>query len=461
MAGVYLMALLGGVLSEAKSKEVDLPNIIFILADDLGYMDLGCHGSNYFETPNIDSFSNGAMEFQAYYTAPVCKPTRAALMTGKSPARLHITCVGRVPGPPLAKTFPKTEYSLPKILKSAGYQTAVFGKWGIPRPVDSGFDIEKTGAGVVQSHFAPWYTDGRKSTLPDAEKEEYLADVLTSAACDFMESKKDEPFFMFVSYYAVHTPLQAPEVLRKKYESKSSGSNLNPLYGAMVDNLDTNFGVLLAKIKQLELSEKTIIIFTSDNGGLEHFWGVDVTSNAPLRGEKGMLYEGGIRVPFFIRWPGVTKPGSKSETPISIEDILPTLSEIANSTIPASVKKDLDGKSMVPLLKGEQLEHRADLFWHYPQYHDRFAARPASAIRSGDWKLIDFITEEKLELYHLKEDVGENNDLAQKYPEKAKELYQKLQAWREKVGADPPPGPDEVLRQWMKDEQGVYRKKRS
>lgn len=463
---IFLVCLIGAILSgcnsEKRETNIDQKlNVIFVLADDLGYMDLSYRGSEFYETPNIDKFAKGCMEFTEFYSAPTCAPTRSALITGKSPARLNITCVGRLPGPELAQNLPKTEYSLPKTFKALGYQTAVFGKWGIPGPVDKGFDVEETGGGVVHSHFYPWYKGGVKSTLPVAKEGEYLADVLTSEACKFMESAQRKPFFIYLPYYGVHTPLEVSEELKNKYENKAcNGDSLNPVYAGMVENLDTNFGKLLNKVKELGLAENTIIIFTSDNGGLMHFWGTSVTSNIPLKGEKGMLYEGGIRVPFFIRWPGVTKAENKCNIPVAIEDIVPTLSEVIGCDIPDSISKEMDGKSIIPLLKGDSLNRR-DLYWHYPHYHDRFEAHPASAIRSGDWKLIDFLVEGRQELYNLKNDIGESHDLTTEYPEKAKELSDKLDMWRKKVNAKIPPTPEDVARTWGKNEQGVYIKKSS
>ncbi len=243
------------------------PNIVLVLADDLGYMDLSLRGSNYYETPNIDRFSKEGMEFTQFYTPPTCAPSRVALLTGKSPARLNTTCVGRLPGPAeeRPRTLPPSDFSLPKIMKASGYETAIMGKWGLPGAVDNGFNIQKIGNGIVQSHFYPWY-ESRKSALPVAKEGEYLADVLTSEASKFMESTKEKPFFLYLSHYAVHTPIQAPKKLITKYKEKSpdlDGGHSNPTYAAMVENFDTNFGKLLSKIDQLGLSQNTIILTLS------------------------------------------------------------------------------------------------------------------------------------------------------------------------------------------------------
>jgi len=436
-------ALMWATLHAADAPVIAKPNIVFILADDLGYMDLGCHGSKYYETPNIDRFAAQAMRFTDAYSAPVCAPTRAALMTGKSAARLRRTCV-RLPGVPLVHTLPLSEYTLAELLRDRGYRTAIFGKWQLSKPArgqlqDYGFETCVGVSGGTGSHIFPYRLPG----LEQGNAGEYLADRLTAEACRFMEEKKSRPFFVYLSHYAVHTPLQAkPELLEKWQKKPVSGGQNNPTYAAMVESLDDSIGQLLHKIEELGLTDRTVLVFTSDNGGLDHYFNnVHVTSNAPLRGEKGMVYEGGIRVPLLVRWPGVTRAGTTGNVPVAVEDYYPTIAEIAGATIPPEVREKQDGTSFAALLRGNSTARDRALYWHYPHYHDRFPPDPAGAIREGDWKLIEFFDPWRLELYHLTEDIGENNNLAAKMPDKAQAMQKKLAAWRERVGAQMPVPP--------------------
>lgn len=428
----------------ADTRTTNRPNIVYILADDLGDMDLGCHGSKYYETPNIDRFAAQAMRFTDGHSAPVCAPTRAALMTGKSPARLHRTCV-RLPGVPLVHTLPPAEYTLPKLLRDHGYRTAIFGKWQLSKPVkgrlqDYGFETCVGVSGGTGSYFFPYKLPG----LEQGSEGEYLTDRLAAEACKYLEDHKDQPLFIYLSHYAVHTPLQAKPELVKKYEKKPPcGGQNNPTYAAMVESLDDSVGRVLRKIDELGLADRTAVVFTSDNGGLEHFFdNVHVTSNAPLRGEKGMVYEGGIRVPLMIRWPGVTRPGTTCNVPVAIEDHYPTIAEIAGAAIPPSVLAAQDGTSFAALLRGTSMRADRALCWHYPHYHDRFPPDPAGAIREGEWKLIEFFDPGRLELYRLSDDLGEQNNLAAAMPDKARAMQQKLAAWRERVGAEMPVRPE-------------------
>ncbi|NLS94127.1 MAG: sulfatase [Planctomycetaceae bacterium] len=420
--------------------ETERPNIVFVLADDLGYMDLGCHGSKYYNTPNLDQFAAQAMGFTDAHSAPVCAPTRAALMTGKSPARLHMTCV-RLPGVHLVRTLPLSEYTIAELLRDQGYRTAIFGKWQLSKPAkgqlqDYGFQKCVGVSGGTRSHFFPYRLPG----LEHGSEGEALADRLTAEACKFMEENKSGPFFVYLSHYAVHTPLQADPKLQRKYEAKPPvGGQNNPVYGAMVEGLDRSVGQLLHKIGELGREERTVVIFTSDNGGLDHFFGgVHVTSNLPLRGEKGMVYEGGVRVPLMIRWPGVTRAGTVCAVPVAVEDYYSTIAEIAGAAIPPEVASCLEGRSIAPLLRGEEVKRDGPIYWHYPHYHDRFPPDPAGAIREGDWKLIEFFQDGRLELYNLAADIGESDSLASQMPDKARDLQRKLAAWREKVGAEMP-----------------------
>ena len=441
---IMTLTLLFGNCTGIKSpKQTDKPNIIFILADDLGYMDLVCHGSKYYETPNIDRFATQSMRFTDAHSAPVCVPTRAALMTGKSPARLHMTCV-RLPGVALEKSLPVSEYTIAELLLDQGYHTAIFGKWQLSKPVngnlrDYGFETCMGVNGGTSSYFFPYKLPG----LEQGSKGEYLTDRLTMEACKFMEENKKNPFFIYLSHYAVHTPLHAKPELLEKYRKKaaSSGQN-NPIYAAMVESLDNSIGLVLTKIEELGLADRTIVIFTSDNGGLDHYFNnIHVTSNYPLRGEKGKIYEGGIRVPLMIRWPGITSAGSTCNVPVTIEDYYPTIAEMSGSRITTELLDNQDGKSFAALLRSESMEQDRALYWHYPHYHDRFKPDPVGAIREGDWKLIEFFDPWRLELYNLSDDIGEQNNLAEKYPDKVLIMQKKLIAWRKRVGADMPVRP--------------------
>lgn len=434
---IVLLLCSSAALHAAESPK---PNILFILADDLGYMDLGCHGSKYYETPNIDRFATQAVRFTDAHSAPVCAPTRAALMTGKSPARLHMTCV-RLPGVRLVRALPISEYTLAELLRECGYRTAIFGKWQLSKPVkgalqDYGFDTCVGVSGGTSSYFFPY----KLPELAEGSEGEYLTDRLAAEACKFMERHQSDPFFIYLSHYAVHTPLHAKPELLKKYEKKPAwGGQNNPTYAAMVESLDSSIGQVLSKIEELGLADRTVVIFTSDNGGLDHYFnGVHVTSNAPLRGEKGMLYEGGIRVPMMVRWPGVTRAGTTCDAALAVEDHYPSIAQIAGATIPPETRKDIEGISYVPLLRGESAKRDRPIYWHYPHYHDRFPPDPAGAIREGDWKLIEFFKDGRLELYRLPEDLGETNNLSAKMPDRARALQARLAKWRESVGAEMP-----------------------
>ncbi len=412
------------------------PNIVFILVDDMGWPDLGCYGNTFHETPNIDRLATQGMRFtDAYAACPVCSPTRASLLSGQYPA--HVGVTDFIPGhwrpyEKLRVPVNRTQYlpleivTLAEALKPAGYVSAMIGKWHLggrdQSPEKQGFDFAQQGG--------PNQTDKRVTTY-------------TKAALEFMEKNRDKPFFLYLSHNTVHIPLEAPKELVDKYKRKSkpaTGVN-NPTYAAMVEHLDWSTGQVLAKLDALKLTDETIVVFFSDNGGLRQIYtgnGPIVSTNAPLRDEKGTLYEGGIREPLIVRWPGKVEPGTTCNTPVTSVDFYPTLLEIAGAAKPAG--QALDGQSLIPLLKQQgQLEPRA-IYWHYPHYHHSV---PAGAIRQGDWKLIEFFDDRHVELYNLANDIGEKTDLAQSNPTKAKELREKLAAWRESIkAAMPEPNPD-------------------
>ena len=421
-------------------------NVVVILADDLGWADLGCYGSKYHRTPALDQFAQSGMKFtHAYAAAPVCSPTRAGLMTGKHPARLNIT--DWLPGrpyradqrqlpPELADRLPAEEKTLARILKDNGYTTGLFGKWHLggqgAEPDKYGFDVNVGGdhTGTALSYFAP-FQDKKGRSMPGLEKApdgEYLTDRLTIEAEKFIEANKDKPFFLYMPHYTVHLPLKAKAELIAKYKPGTLGQQGNPTYAAMLESLDESVGKILKKLDDLKLSDRTLVIFASDNGGVSALTaGMPPTSNAPLREGKGFLYEGGIRVPLLVRLPGVTKPGSTNAEPVCAIDFLPTV-------LQACGIKDTearDGISVLPALKGQPLG-REFLAWHYPHYHN---GNPGGAIRAGDWKLIEYFDTGRKELFDLKKSPNESQNVAESNPEMVKTLSDKLEAWRKRVGA--------------------------
>ncbi|HEX8522059.1 MAG TPA: sulfatase [Tepidisphaeraceae bacterium] len=438
----------------ARGDTTHSPNIIFILADDLGWTDLGCFGSKYYETPNIDRLASQGMKFTNGYSAgPNCTPTRAALMSGEYGARTGVFTVGSIDrfdwrSQPLAppqnvQNLPQSIRILPQPLKDAGYATAMFGKWHLGQsgefhPSKRGFDE----AIVSQGKHFNFMTD----PAVDHPKDQYLADFLTDRAVEFIKKNKDQPFFLYLPHFGVHAPKEAKAELIKKFKAKPRvGGHHDPVYAAMIYSVDESVGRIMATLDELKLSDNTLLIFSSDNGGVGGYGreglekAHDTTDNSPLRGGKGMLYEGGVRVPFIFRLPGVIQPGSTSDTPIISVDLYPTFVELAHATAPAQPH---DGVSLVPLLKGQSLERDA-IFWHFPGYLgapgvDQWRTKPGAAVRSGDYKLIEWYESGKLELYNLKNDISQKNDLAEKEPEVAHSLHAKLVAWRASAGAKIP-----------------------
>jgi len=422
-------------------------NFVFILIDDMGWSDLPCYGHKFHETPNIDRLARQGMRFTSAYASPVCSPTRAAIMAGQYPARLGITDFISPDGlghqrpwakllpPRINVELPLQTVTLAEALQQAGYTTGLFGKWHLgfrPQflPKYQGFDEMLVQRGT---HF-------NFKTIPPTEldKDAYLAEVLTGRAEKFLEDNKDKSFFLYLTHFAVHIPLQARQELIEKYKNKprpAAGVN-NPTYAAMVEHVDRSVGRILKKLDELNLSDNTMVIFFSDNGGLRKRFdkqGPVVTTNAPLRDEKGSLYEGGIREPLIVRWPGVVEPGTLCNQPVTAVDFYPTLVEIAGGRLAADCA--LDGESILPLLTQAGSLRRDAIYWHYPHYHH---ARPAGAVRQGDWKLIEQYETGQLQLYNLAADIGEQHNLAEQMPEKARRLQQKLAQWRKSVGAQMP-----------------------
>lgn len=434
------------------------PNIIFILADDLGYTDLACYGSKYYETPNIDGLAKQGIRFtDGHSCGPNCQPSRAALLSGQYMPRTGIYTVGNInrfdwQSRPLKPVENITQLPLDKItladsLKKAGYTTAMFGKWHLGNdaahhPSKRGFDEAIESSGV---HF-----NFKTDPQTDYPKDQYLADFLTDKATDFIRRHKDGPFFLYLPHFGVHAPLQAKENLIAKFKSKSPvGGHRNPTYAAMISSVDESVGKILALLDELKLAENTLVIFSSDNGGVGGYAreGVkgkekDTTDNAPLRGGKGMLYEGGHRVPFIFRWPGKIARGTTSEETITGVDLYPTLMEVAGAKRPENYP--LDGVSYLKVLTsgGKEKLNRDATYWHFPGYlgagADQWRTKPVSVIRSGDWKLMEFLEGNHLELYNLRDDLSEKNDLAAKNPTKTKELQSKLAAWRKEINAPMP-----------------------
>ena len=453
-----VLLLTGAAAAEPK------PNVVFIVADDLGWADLGCYGSKYHKTPNLDRLAADGVRFtQAYAACPVCSPTRAAIMTGQYPARLGITdwLPGRPDRPDQKLARPKLVTDLPgdipnlaTLFKQAGYTTGLIGKWHLggpdATPEKRGFEVNVAGdvAGSPASYFAPFANKGR--TMPGLDKApagEYLTDRLAADAEAFLDGNKGKPFFLYLPHYAPHTPLRAKQELIAKYRAGQPGQQGNPIYAAMLESLDDAVGRVLKKLDELMLSEKTVVVFTSDNGGLCTLEGPNTppTINAPLREGKGYLYEGGLRVPLIVKWPAVVKAGSASAVPVSSIDFLPTFAE--GCGLP-DVKAD--GRNLMALLKGGALERDA-LYWHYPHYSNQ-GGKPGGAVRAGEYKLVEFYENGRRELFDVLKDPGENRNLSAEKPDIVKRLGDGLTAWRTKVGAKmPEPNPAYVPNPQGKD----------
>ncbi|HEX8912350.1 MAG TPA: sulfatase [Humisphaera sp.] len=450
------------------------PNILVFLVDDLGQRDVGCYGSTFYETPSIDKLATEGVRFtDAYAACPVCSPSRAALLTGRLPQRTGITDYIGAPATPAAwkrntKLLPAPyaerleleERTLAETLRGGGYATFFAGKWHLgPQgfwPEDQGFDVNKGGidrGGPYGGgkYFSP-YANPR---LPDGPPGEHLCDRLATETASFIEAHRDRPFLAYLSFYSVHTPLMARADLREKYERKRERLKLeakwgregerdvrlvqeHAVYAAMVEAMDQAVGKVLAKVDALGLRENTVVVFTSDNGGLSTSEGWP-TSNLPLRGGKGWMYEGGIRVPLIVRWPGVVKPGTTSAEPVSGQDLYPTTMDIAENREQRT--KEIDGVSLVPLLREGKRPEPRTLFWHYPHYGNQGGA-PATAVRRGDWKLIHWFEGDRYELFDLANDLAEAHDLAAKHPDRVAELKAEMARLHAATGSkDPTPNP--------------------
>jgi len=480
LAAMSLMPACSGSETEDIS-----PSFIFILVDDLGWADLGCYGSTFHETPNIDRLASGSMKFtQAYAACPVCSPTRASIMTGKYPARTGITdwITGRQAhaGPqPTDKLMSREfelemkleEVTIAEALREAGYRTFFAGKWHMGQdsaywPEHQGFETNVGGWSAgwpAGGYFSP-YENPRLTSGPEGE---CLTDRLTDESIRFLESVAGEPFFLYLSFYAVHTPLQTRPELVAKYERKIDSLGLDtrlmettdrewirkapprgrfvervmqghPTYAGMIETLDRNVGRLIARLDQLDLDRETVVILMSDNGGLSTAEG-SPTSNLPLRAGKGWLYEGGIREPMLIRWPGSGSAGKVCPVPVTSTDFYPTI--LAMAGLDPRPEQHLDGMDLTPLLNGGAMPGERAIYWHYPHYSNQ-GGKPGAAIRFGDFKLIEFFEDRAVELYDLSSDPGELNDLSADHPEQCAQLLDMLHHWQSNVqaeGMDPNP----------------------
>ena len=461
------------------------PNFIFILLDDFGWKDLGAYGSTFYRTPNMDRLCAEGMQFtDAYASCPVCSPTRASVITGKYPATVGITdwiswsgnihpARGRLIDVPYLRDLPLSEHSLARALGAGGYATWHVGKWHLGGeghlPENHGFEANiggcQAGSPGRGGYFSPWSVPA----LADADVPEgtYLTDYLTDRAIELVVNRGDRPFFLNLWYYAVHTPIQAKAEKIRTYEARIKEQGLDqvqaleegeafpcehkkhlrvlrrwvqsdPVYASMVESVDENLGRLFRTLEAEGLAEDTVILFTSDNGGLATSEG-SPTSNAPLSEGKGWMYEGGTREPLMVKWPGVTQPGSRCSVPVTTPDFYPTMLEMAGlQSIP---EQHCDGVSLAPLLKGEDRLDREAIFWHYPHYGNQ-GGTPGASVRAGDYKLIEFYEDGCIQLYNLREDIGETRNLADEMPDLAAKLKEMLAAWREQVEAKiPEPNP--------------------
>lgn len=438
---------------------------MLIVIDDLGQRDLGCYGSTFYKTPHIDQMAKDGLRFTDFYAAcPVCSPTRVSILTGRYPQRANVT--DWIPGrkdmpdqrlkqPQIRNELPLEEVTIAEALKARGYVTALMGKWHLGgkgfEPQKQGFDVNIGGdqTGTPLSYFAP-FVNKAGVQMPGLEKApdgEYLTDRLAAEAEQFIAKNKDKPFFLYLPHYAVHTPLRAPQATVDKYNVKPrAGSQSNPVYAAMVEHMDAAVGRVVKALDDNKLSDNTLVIFTSDNGGLATTEGgpTGATFNAPLREGKGFLYEGGVRVACVMRWPAVIKPGTTTNEVANSNDLFDTILEASEHGAKEQHAADgpkRDGRSLLPVFASEKLKARP-IFWHYPHYANQ-GSRPGGAVRKGDLKLIEYYEDGRRELFDVAKDLSESRNLAADKPDAVKELAAELAAWRKEVGAKmPTPNPD-------------------
>ncbi len=463
--------LLLAILCLSVPAAAERPNFLFLLVDDLGYMDVGAYNPDcLYDTPHIDRLAADGMLFtDGYVVSPVCSPTRYSIMTGRYPSRVDATNwftgtrAGRFRPAPLHNRMPLDEVTVAQALREHGYTTFFAGKWHLGPteeywPENRGFDFN-LGGHSAGGPYGPgrYFTPYGNPRLEDGPEGEHLPDRLATETVEFMRAHRDRPFFAYLSFYSVHTPLMGRPDLVKKYEERVRQLGLedvdafddeeqvwpvkqprrvrvvqsHAVYAAMVEAMDLAVGKVLQALKELGLDDNTVVFFTSDNGGLSTSEG-SPTSNMPLRCGKGWLYEGGIREPYLIKWPGGTQPGSTSAVPVTSTDYYPTILEIAG--LPPLPEQHLDGVSLVPILKGSGELQRDAIFWHYPHYSNQ-GGFPGGAIRMGDWKLIERYEDGRVHLYNLAEDIGERHDLAEQEPERVRAMRQRLHEWYTEVDA--------------------------
>lgn len=441
------------------------PNVVFVLADDLGWSDLGCYGADLHETPNLDRLAGEGVRFTRTYAMSVCSPTRAAILTGRHPARLHMTiwregalAAQQRNAPPRQKLLPpapqadlpRSATTLAEMLQSLGYRTFHVGKWHLGAaedyPETHGFDVNVGGTlwGAPKTYFWPFRGPTRQEYryvpgLGVGKPADYLPDRLTDEALKLIDSAADKPFFLHLCYHAPHTPIEGKPELVRRYQGKVMPGfrHKNASYAAMIHSLDQNVGRVLERLTERKLADNTLVIFTSDNGGhIGTYDGQQVTDNHPLRSGKGSLYEGGIRVPLIVRWPGVVPVGSRCDEPTLCTDFWPTIAEAVRYT-PDRKAVPPDGVSLLPLFRKPTAKlERTEMYFHYPHYYP--TTTPVSAVRSGDWKLLEYFEDRRTELYNLAADPSERNNLAEAEPARAKAMRRKLTDWRREVKAQIP-----------------------
>ncbi|MGC9342573.1 MAG: sulfatase [Bacteroidales bacterium] len=487
------MFLISSCISDkGKLMNPEKPNIVFILIDDLGYKDVGCYGSYFYETPNIDRLAEEGLKFTQSYTASaVCSPSRASILTGKHPGRLHLTDwtgpdewhpKGKLKTPEFEEDLSKDEFTLVEALKEQGYTSLYIGKWHLgaednyPRYHGFDRDIAATNAGAPPSYFYPyiranWAGTGWPTDIPDLKEGtegEYLTDRLTSEAVNFLDTINNRPFFLYLSHYGVHKPFEAKKELIEKYQDKAKMIRYenqdsilreknnsytrtrqdHAVYAAMIESVDQSLGTIMKKLEELDLRKNTLVVFTSDNGGFSTYnfplpgekisYEALATSNLPLRAGKGWYYEGGIKVPTIFSWPGVIKEGKETDILISSADFYPTFLEATGTALIPD--QHIDGISFWEACQDNSMESlRNEMYWHYPHYHGS-GQKPASSIRQGKYKLIHWIEEDYYELYDLEADPGEKVDLSENLPEMGNALMEKLEEWREEAGVQMPGG---------------------
>jgi arylsulfatase A-like enzyme len=437
----FLATLAGGLLpAETNSKT----NIVLILADDFGARDLGRYGNRHFATPNIDRLAAEGVRFtNAYAACPVCSPTRASILTGRYPVRTGVTDwipgrkfdpLGPISTPTTSTELKLSETTIAEALKAVGYRSASVGKWHLGGdgflPTDQGFDVNIGGnhTGSPPRSPRPYFGPFELPNLA-AKEGDYLPELLTDAAVRFIESNRSRPFLLYFPHYLVHLPLGARDADIARHTPKADG-RYEPTYAAMVEAIDSSVGRVLDAVDRAGVADRTLVIFFSDNGGL-NYEGTSktrITDNSPFRAGKGHLYEGGIREPLMMRLPGLVRPGAVIDTPVCSIDFLSTFCDLAGARAPK-----VDGVSLLPLLRGGRLKPRP-LFWHYPHYSNQ-GGEPGSAIREGPWKLIEFHADRRRELFHLLDDPGEMANLVSKRPEVASRLAATLDRWRKETGA--------------------------